>query len=211
MYGILAAFICGGAVAAALKLGANLALGYALLQDGQSQAAKGPLQRVRLTGPFSNKALLGTGWADAEVENYRRALVPWMELRGRDLLDPAVQESMLAIPYAMSQLDSISQEFGREVEERLNAELVAGYPTEILYLPRGVALEDPDLIRTKVNLIPEHVEKIRVVDIQGLDMQADGGTHVANTREVGAVRIVGYKSKGKINKRLQIALADALE
>ena len=88
---------------------ANLALGYALLQDGQPLAAKEPLQRVRLEGPFSNKALLGIGWADAETENYRRALVPWMELRGRDLLDPAVQESMLAIPYALAKLDSISQ------------------------------------------------------------------------------------------------------
>lgn len=88
---------------------ANLALGYALLQDDQPLAAKKPLQRVRLEGPFSNKALLGVGWADAEVENYERALVPWMELRGRDLLDSAVQESMLAIPYALAKLDSISQ------------------------------------------------------------------------------------------------------
>jgi len=81
---------------------ANLALGYALLQDGQPMAAKEPLQRVRLEGPFSNKALLGVGWADAEMDDYRRALVPWMELRGRDLLDPAVQESMLAIKYSIS-------------------------------------------------------------------------------------------------------------
>jgi len=88
---------------------ANLALGYALLQDGQPRAAKPLLQRIRLEGPFSNKALLGVGWADAEQENYQRALVPWMELRSRDLLDPAVQEAMLAIPYAMAQLDSISQ------------------------------------------------------------------------------------------------------
>lgn len=93
----------------ALRDRANLALGYALLQDGQPYAAKAPLQRVRLEGPFSNKALLGVGWADAEMENYNRALVPWMELRGRDLLDSAVQESMLAIPYAMAKLDSISQ------------------------------------------------------------------------------------------------------
>ncbi|NIV17308.1 MAG: hypothetical protein GWN47_02625 [Woeseiaceae bacterium] len=88
---------------------ANLALGYSLLQDGQPYLAKAPLQRVRLEGPFSNKALLGVGWADAEIENYERALVPWMELRGRDLLDSAVQESMLAIPYALAKLDSISQ------------------------------------------------------------------------------------------------------
>jgi len=88
---------------------ANLALGFSLLQDGKAASAKQPLQRVRLNGPFSNKALLGVGWADAETENYRRALVPWMELRGRDLLDSAVQESMLAIPYALGKLDSISQ------------------------------------------------------------------------------------------------------
>jgi hypothetical protein len=94
---------------ASLRDKANLALGYALLQDGQPLAAKEPLQRVRLEGPFSNKALLGVGWADAESENYRRALVPWMELRSRDMLDSAVQESMLAIPYALGKLDSISQ------------------------------------------------------------------------------------------------------
>ena len=94
---------------AALRDKANLALGYALLQDGQYAAAREPLQRVRLEGPFSNKALLGVGWADAELEEYSRALVPWLELRGRDLLDPAVQESMLAIPFAMSQLNSLSQ------------------------------------------------------------------------------------------------------
>ncbi|MEM8816015.1 MAG: tetratricopeptide repeat protein [Pseudomonadota bacterium] len=88
---------------------ANLALGYALLQDGQPNAAKPALSRVRLEGPFSNKALLGVGWADAELESYERALVPWMELRGRDLLDSAVQESMLAIPYALAKLDAVSQ------------------------------------------------------------------------------------------------------
>lgn len=93
----------------ALRDKANLALGYALLQDGQPLAAKVPLQKVRLEGPFSNKALLGVGWADAEMSSYRRALVPWMELRGRDLLDSAVQESLLAIPFAMAKLDSISQ------------------------------------------------------------------------------------------------------
>ncbi len=94
---------------ASLRDKANLALGYALLQAEKPTAAKSSLNRVRLSGPFSNKALLGAGWADAEQDNFERALVPWMELRGRDLLDPAVQASMLAIPYAMAKLDSISQ------------------------------------------------------------------------------------------------------
>ena len=93
----------------ALRDKANLALGYALLQDGQPNVAKTSLQRVRLQGPFSNKALLGVGWADAELGDYDRALAPWMELRGRDILDSAVQESMLAVPYAMSRLDAVSQ------------------------------------------------------------------------------------------------------
>jgi len=88
---------------------ANLALGYALLREGQPSAARPILQRVRLEGPFSNKALLGVGWADAENDAFGRALVPWMELRRRDLLDSSVQESMLAIPFAMAQLDSMSQ------------------------------------------------------------------------------------------------------
>lgn len=94
---------------ASLRDKANLALGYALLQDDKPLAAKPALQRVRLEGPSSNKALLGVGWADAEIESYRRALIPWMELRSRDLLDSAVQEAMLAIPYALAELDSASQ------------------------------------------------------------------------------------------------------
>jgi misacylated tRNA(Ala) deacylase len=73
-------------------------------------------------------------------------------------------------------------------------------------LPRAEAFEIPDLIRTKINLLPEGIAEVRTVEIVGLDLQADGGTHVANTREVGRVRVVDYKSKGRINKRLQIEL-----
>lgn len=105
------------------------------------------------------------------------------------------------------ELDAISQEFGRQVEETLNRELVKGYPTEIVYLAREHALEDPDLIRTKVNLIPEWVREIRVIDIVGLDRQADGGTHVRTTLEVGGVRVVKTESKGKANRRMRIELA----
>ncbi|MGD8324952.1 MAG: hypothetical protein PVF50_11360, partial [Gammaproteobacteria bacterium] len=116
--------------AVALRDKANVALGYAWLQANAPEAAKPPLQRVRLDGPFSTKALLGVGWADAERENYRSALAPWIELRGRDLLDPAVQESLLAVPYAYAQLGADGQavehytraigEFSTEIE-RLDA------------------------------------------------------------------------------------------
>ena len=93
----------------ALRDKANVALGYAWLQDAQPAAAKPVLQRVRLEGPYSNKALLGVGWADAEQQNYRSALAPWVELNQRDLLDTAVQESWLAVPYAFSQLQADAQ------------------------------------------------------------------------------------------------------
>ena len=122
---------------------ANLALGYALLQDNQPMAAKPVLQRVRLEGPFSNKALLGVGWADAEREIFHRALVPWMELRSRDLLDSAVQESMLAIPYALAQLDSVSQ----AADHYLNA--IEAFHEEINRLDRTILqIESGDLLLT---------------------------------------------------------------
>jgi tetratricopeptide (TPR) repeat protein len=91
---------------------ANLALGYALLQAGQPVAARTALDRVRLEGPQANKALLGAGWADAAGGDYQQALVPWVELHGRDLLDAAVQESYLAVPYAYAELSAIGQAVG---------------------------------------------------------------------------------------------------
>ena len=71
---------------------------------------------------------------------------------------------------------------------------------------RAEAFQIPDLIRTKINLLPEGIMEVRIVEIEGLDLQADGGTHVANTREVGRMKIVGYESKGKINKRIRLAI-----
>jgi Tetratricopeptide repeat len=93
----------------ALKDRANLALGFAYLQANEAAKAKAALERVRLNGPYSNKALLGTGWADAALGDYQAALNPWMELRGRNLLDAAVQESFLAVPYAFSKLNASAQ------------------------------------------------------------------------------------------------------
>jgi hypothetical protein len=93
----------------ALKDRANLALGFAYLQAQQPQQALAPLARVRLKGPYSDKALLGTGWADATLGEYKRALTPWLELRDRNLLDAAVQESYLAVPYAFGKLGANAQ------------------------------------------------------------------------------------------------------
>ncbi len=107
------------------------------------------------------------------------------------------------------ELDGITQEFGREVEQKLNAALQEDHSVHVSFVPRAEALTDPDLIRTKVNLIPESVDPIRVIDIQGLDKQADGGTHVRSTAEVGHVRVVKTESKGKANKRMRIELDDA--
>jgi misacylated tRNA(Ala) deacylase len=76
-------------------------------------------------------------------------------------------------------------------------------------LPRDEAFQIPDLIRTKINLLPEGITQVRVVEIEGLDLQADGGTHVRNTAEVGGIQVIGTRSKGRINKRLEIALVDA--
>lgn len=106
------------------------------------------------------------------------------------------------------ELEGISVEFGQEVERILNQELVKGYPTEIITMAREAALQDPDLIRTKVNLIPEFIEEIRVVDIKGLDRQADGGTHVRSTLEVGRIEVVKTESKGKSNKRMRIRVVN---
>ena len=104
------------------------------------------------------------------------------------------------------ELEHMSADFATEVERRTNAELGADREVRVRILPRAEALIIPDLIRTKINLLPIGIEQIRVVEIVGLDLQADGGTHVARTSEVGTIRIVGHESKGRINKRLRLAI-----
>jgi misacylated tRNA(Ala) deacylase len=96
-----------------------------------------------------------------------------------------------------------------EIEEKANAEVAAARPVSVQILPRAEAFLIPDLIRTKINLLPEHIRDVRVVTIEGLDIQADGGTHVTNTALVGPIHIVDYKSKGRINKRLVVELEPA--
>jgi misacylated tRNA(Ala) deacylase len=106
------------------------------------------------------------------------------------------------------EFERMRRELVEEIEQKVNQEIAAARPIHVKILPRAEAFAIPDLIRTKINLLPEGIEQVRVVDIVGLDLQADGGTHVANTREVGGIKIVDYKSKGKINKRLEIAVVD---
>ncbi len=91
-----------------------------------------------------------------------------------------------------------------EIEAKCNAEVAAGREVRVRILPRAEAFQIPDLIRTKINLLPPEITEVRTVEIVGLDLQADGGTHVANTREVGRIRVTDYKSKGAINKRIYI-------
>lgn len=108
------------------------------------------------------------------------------------------------------EFETLHQELVQEIEEKVNQEIKQSRPVIVKILPRDVAFTIPDLIRTKINLLPEGIPEVRTVEISGLDLQADGGTHVANTREVGSVRVLNYKSKGKINKRIYIELGGDL-
>jgi hypothetical protein len=123
---------------------ANLALGYAYLQADLDGSAKPVLSRVRLNGPFSNKALLGVGWADAAAADYRQALVSWLELSSRDVLDTAVQESLLAVPYAFAKMDA-----DRQAAEHYHRALDV-YETEILRLDQAIVDADSGTLVSKL-------------------------------------------------------------
>ena len=105
------------------------------------------------------------------------------------------------------EFERMSGELVGEIEATVNRELAAEREVRVSVLPRDDAFAIPDLIRTKINLLPPGIAEVRTVEIVGLDLQADGGTHVANTREVGPIRVTGYESKGRINKRIRIELA----
>ena len=106
------------------------------------------------------------------------------------------------------EMEHMTADFAREMEEKVNAEVAAGRRVTTANLPRDEAMNIPDLIRTKINLLPPAIQEVRIVDINGLDLQADGGTHVANTQDVGRIRVVGHESKGRINKRLRIQVEE---
>lgn len=126
---------------ASLRDKANVALGYSYLQDDSPAESRPVLQRVRLEGPYSNKALLGVGWADSAGENYERALVPWMELRSRNLLDAAVQESLLAVPFALGKLNAM----GEAAEHYLDA--IYAYEAESARIDEAIGrIRDGEMI-----------------------------------------------------------------
>ena len=106
------------------------------------------------------------------------------------------------------ELESMSSDFADLVEEKINQEVINDHEIEIKMLAREEALQIPDLIRTKIDLLPKNISELRIVDISSLDLQADGGTHVISTKEVGHISVVGHESKGKINKRLRIQIED---
>ena len=104
------------------------------------------------------------------------------------------------------EFENMTAEFAEKIEDTINREVNDNRTIEVNFLTREQANQVPDLIRTKINLLPEAISEIRTIDISGLDLQADGGTHVKNTSEVGFIKVTGHESKGRINKRLRIAL-----
>ncbi len=106
------------------------------------------------------------------------------------------------------EFESLSKELVGVIEAAVNREVAAARAVRVQILPRETAFAIPDLIRTKINLLPPGIDEVRTVELLGLDLQADGGTHVRNTAEVGQMRVVDYKSKGKTNKRIYIELAE---
>jgi len=105
------------------------------------------------------------------------------------------------------EFETLRGELVGEIESSINREVAAARDVRVKILPREEAFQIPDLIRTKINLLPPGIAQVRTVEIVGLDLQADGGTHVHNTAEVGRIKVVDYKSKGAINKRIYIALS----
>ncbi len=105
------------------------------------------------------------------------------------------------------EFEALTKDLVAVIEQAVNKEVTAAREVKVQILPRNIAFQIPDLIRTKINLLPPGINEVRTIEIVGLDLQADGGTHVHNTAEVGIMRIPDYKSKGKINKRIYVELA----
>lgn len=107
------------------------------------------------------------------------------------------------------EFETMHRELVHAIEQAVNIEVRNNRQVRTRILPRDEAFQIPDLIRTKINLLPKGIQEVRVVEIVGLDLQADGGTHVNNTSEVGEIKVINYKSKGKTNKRIYVEVIDA--
>ncbi|MDE3075472.1 MAG: alanyl-tRNA editing protein [Chloroflexota bacterium] len=172
---------------------------------------EGDAVRHRLSGPVPEIGATVAGQIDWErryqLMRTHTALHILCGVIFRDFGAPVTGGNMKPLEARMDfELETTSGAFGQNVEELANQEIKAARPIRVSILPREEAFRIPDLIRTKINLLPEGIRQVRVVDIEGLDLQADGGTHVANTREVGRIRVVGHESKGRSNKRLKIVV-----
>ena len=106
---------------------------------------------------------------------------------------------------------AMSADLVAAIERKCNAEIDAARPVITQVLPRAEAFQIPDLIRTKINLLPKQITEVRTVELKGLDLQADGGTHTNNTSEVGSISVVDYRSKGAINKRIYVEIGQPHE
>jgi misacylated tRNA(Ala) deacylase len=106
------------------------------------------------------------------------------------------------------EFETMRGELVADIERRVNEEIAADREIRVAFLPRDEAFTIPDLIRTKINLLPEDIADVRTIEIVGLDLQADGGTHVVRTSEIGHVKVSGYESKGRFNKRIRIKVTD---
>ncbi len=105
-------------------------------------------------------------------------------------------------------MENLDKERITAIEQMVNDAIEADYPIRVYALPREKAFAIPDLVRTKINLLPANIEEVRIVEIVGLDLQADGGTHVSHTKAVGGIKITRTENKGRINKRLEIMLTE---
>lgn len=105
-------------------------------------------------------------------------------------------------------MENLDRERIASIEQKINEAVEADYPIRVYTLPREKAFAIPDLVRTKINLLPANIEEVRIVEIVGLDLQADGGTHVSHTKAVGTIKITKTENKGRINKRLEIMLSE---
>ena len=176
---------------------------------GMSRSGGSLVHRTGSGGPAAGAAVHGVLDWDRRLELMRThtALHILCGVVWRDFGAQVTGGDMKPLSARMDfELEQMTADFAREVEELINAEVAAARPVRTQTLPREEAFQIPDLIRTKINLLPEAIQEVRTVDIVGLDLQADGGLHVANTGEVGHIRVVKHESKGRINKRLRIAI-----